>query len=594
LSALPRDLAGRYTVRAPIGEGAFSVTYRAIDNTLQREVAIKVLREQYASHKGFDSRFEREARSAARISHPNVIPVYDYGRHGNLPYIIMQFVDGPNLKEYVREDGPLTIEEAMHFARQILDGLAAIHDEGIIHRDVKPQNVLIDEGMQAKITDFGVAFATVDPGLTETGMAVGTAAYMAPEQASGESVGPQADLYAVGVILYELLTGRLPFQGENPVQVMYRHVNEMPEPPRSLNRSVPLGVEAVVLKALSKDPYDRFADARTMRDALITPGSAAARTATTPVVAQPEVYRTAERPGVAQPPPRRRSAPPRRRAPARRSSNWPVVLLLLLVIGLVLVLLLLLQSDRFTGFATGAEATPTEQTAQVVEPEPTETSTPEPTLPAVVNEPEPIATSTSTAELIPDTPVPAEPEPTATEGVEVDPTPAPLPPTPTETSPEPPSPPQIPAPPASGQFNAPFDARLLPPQWTSGTSISLTAEQFMAGGASGPGEAFVVPGAQVVDRVDVEFNALKDPSSYIGITMAAMRASDQGQSPMRLSLNGNTIWTGPAPFSAGEWTEVGWRLGNLGWLQDGMNVLTVEILSTGDSILVWNTTVFYG
>jgi eukaryotic-like serine/threonine-protein kinase len=350
LSALPREVAGRYTVRSPIGEGAYSVTYRAIDNALQRDVAIKVLREQYAAHEGFDSRFEREARSAARISHPNVISVYDYGRQGHLPYIIMQFVDGPNLKEYVREEGPLTVEESINFARQILDGLSAIHDEGIIHRDVKPQNVLIDDGMQAKITDFGVAFVTVDPGLTETGMAVGTAAYMAPEQASGEAVGPQADLYAVGVILYELLTGRLPFPGDNPVQVMYRHVNEMPAPPRSINRSVPLGVEAVVLKALAKDALDRFPDARTMRDALVHPGSSIARTVTTPVVEQPVRSDTGEAPRVVVSQPRRRQ-PPRRVAPAPRPSNWPVVLLLLLVAGLVVVLLLLLQSGRFQGFA---------------------------------------------------------------------------------------------------------------------------------------------------------------------------------------------------------------------------------------------------
>lgn len=321
LPALPREFAGRYSVRSPIGEGAFSVTYRAIDTSLQREVAIKVLREQYASHQGFDSRFEREARSAARISHPNVISVYDYGRQGTMPYIVMQLVDGPNLKEYVREEGPLTTEEAINFARQILEGLAAIHDEGIVHRDVKPQNVLIDEGLQAKITDFGVAFVTVDPGLTETGMAVGTAAYMAPEQAAGDVVGPPTDLYAVGVILYELLTGRLPFAGENPVQVMYRHVNEMPLPPRSLNRAVPIGVEALVLKALSKDPQDRFPNARTMRDALMSPGSAAVDTiqaATAPTVSVPR--NEARR--YASPPP---SSPRRRAEPA--PSRWPVFLL---------------------------------------------------------------------------------------------------------------------------------------------------------------------------------------------------------------------------------------------------------------------------
>ena len=586
MSAFPREVAGRYTVRSPIGEGAYSVTYRAIDTALQRDVAIKVLREQYAAHEGFDSRFEREARSAARISHPNVISVYDYGRQGHLPYIIMQFVDGPNLKEYVREEGPLTVEESISFARQILDGLSAIHDEGIIHRDVKPQNVLIDEGMQAKITDFGVAFVTVDPGLTETGMAVGTAAYMAPEQASGEAVGPQADLYAVGVILYELLTGRLPFPGDNPVQVMYRHVNEMPEPPRSINRSVPLGVEAVVLKALAKDAHDRFPDARTMRDALMNPGSSIAQTAATPIVEQPAQSRTGETPRVVVSPPRRRQ-PPRRAVTAPRPSNWPVVLLLLLVVGLVVILLLLLQSGRFQGFAGVPDATPTRQSAIV---------------PGVLSSPTMTPDASDAALVVPADPVDTDdPEPAPEEPTDV------VPPDEQEaaSTPEPdPGPPDGPAettaadedagpPPASSQFNSPFDGRLLPPAWNSGTSVSLTVEQFQAAGAAETDERFPAPGALVTGRVDVEFNALSNPSQHIGILMAAMQDDGPGETPIRISLNGNVIWSGPAPFIQGEWTETGWRVGNLDWLETGTNVFTIEVLSTNGALLISNTTIYY-
>lgn len=570
--ALPRELANRYTVRTPIGEGAFSVTYLAVDNSLQRDVAIKVLREQYAAHKGFDTRFEREARAAGRISHPNVISVYDYGRHGGVPYIVMQYVDGPNLKEYVREEGPLTVEESINFARQILDGLAVIHDTGIIHRDVKPQNVLIDDGLQAKITDFGVAFITVDPGLTETGMAVGTAAYMAPEQASGEMVGPQSDLYAVGVILYELLTGRLPFPGENPVQVMYRHVNEMPNPPRALNRSVPLAVEAVVLKALAKDPQDRYPDARTMREALINPGSAMAETRATPVV---HAHVPAPGPRVE----RRRPAP----APVARSSSWPVALLLLLVIGLIVVLVLLLMSDRFGGFTAGADPTATSEVA-VVAPEPTATATEEPEE-AVQPEPTSPPELDPTATLPPPSPTPEEPTPTP----EPSPTPTEEPPDPSPT-PEPEEPEEDDA---GGQFNTPFDGRFVPVQWTNGRSMSLDAEQFLGGGASEPDEGDF-PGAVVTNRVDIEFAALADPSMYVGITMAAMRVDDSGAAPMRLTLNGNEVWSGPAPFLAGEWTEIGWTLGNLGWLHEGVNILSVEVLSTGDALLVSNATVYYG
>ncbi|CAN5160881.1 hypothetical protein BH23CHL1_BH23CHL1_23270 [soil metagenome] len=593
MPALPREFADRYQVRSPIGEGAFSVTYRAVDSALQRDVAVKVLREQYAAHEGFDSRFEREARAAARISHPNVISVYDYGRQGTLPYIVMQFVDGPNLKEYVREEGPLTTEEAINFARQILDGLAAIHDEDIIHRDVKPQNVLIDEGMQAKITDFGVAFVTLDPGLTETGMAVGTAAYMAPEQASGDAVGPPADLYAVGVILYELLTGLLPFSGENPVQVMYRHVNEMPKPPRSLNRGVPLSVEAVVLRALAKDPGDRYPDARTMRNALMSPDSAAADTAMAQAV-PPAAITDTDQQRYVSPAPQPRVAQPRRRraAPSPPPSRWPVVLLVLIIGGLIAILWLLVQSQGFAGVSGNADPTPTEQSAvmggtdftpavavgptEETRTDPTATTAPEPAVvdPTATFLPEPEATAT----------LEPEPEPTTTPAEEL------LAPT---ATPEEPAPPTETAPP-SGQFDTPFSAESLPVQWLNGSNVSLVAEQFIAGGAVEPSEDIGFPGAEVWDQVDVEFNALDDPSAYIGVVIAAMNTPQEGQVPMRLFLNGNQIWEGPSPFPQGEWAEIAWSVGNLGWLSEGTNVLTIHLLGSTGTVLVSNATVFYG
>lgn len=585
MPALPREFADRYQIRSPIGEGAFSVTYRAVDTSLQRDVAIKVLREQYASHEGFDSRFEREARAAARISHPNVISVYDYGRQGTMPYIVMQFVDGPNLKEYVREEGPLTTEEAINFARQILDGLAAIHDENIIHRDVKPQNVLIDEGMQAKITDFGVAFVTRDPGLTETGMAVGTAAYMAPEQASGESVGPPTDLYAVGVILYELLTGRLPFAGDNPVQVMYRHVNEMPVPPRSLNSAVPLGVEAVVLKALAKDPVDRFPDARAMRSALLNPGSAAADTIAAQTVPPASVTDTDQHAYVA-PRQRQYAPPPRRRAaaPPPPPGRWPVVLLIFVILGLIGVLWLLLQSEGFAGLTGDSDPTSTALAGTIDEPTPTMTVEPEPTSTVdagPATEPE-VAPSTATPE--PDPTATAEPEPTATPtGEPPDPTVTPEEPAPTETAPP------------SGQFDTPFGGETLPPAWVNGTtSASLDIESFLAGGASEPSEDIEFPGAEIWDQVDVEFNALDDPDQYIGVVLAAMNTPQEGQVPMRLLLNSNVIWEGPSPFPEGEWAEIAWSVGNLGWLTEGTNVFTIQLQGSTGTILVSNATIFYG
>ncbi|MBX6342429.1 MAG: serine/threonine protein kinase, partial [Thermomicrobiaceae bacterium] len=223
--SLPYLLAGRYRLTRRIGEGSFSETYLATDSALGRQVAVKVLREQYARDPRFVARFEREARAAAAVAHPNVVEVFDYGRDAQTLFIVMEWVDGSDLKHLIMERAPLPIPEAVRLIREILRGLGAIHRAGIIHRDVKPQNVLLARDGTAKITDFGIARGALDTGLTDTGMALGTAAYMAPEQASGQRLTPAADLYSAGVILYEMLTGRLPFPGDNPVQVMYQHVN---------------------------------------------------------------------------------------------------------------------------------------------------------------------------------------------------------------------------------------------------------------------------------------------------------------------------------------------------------------------------------
>src|SRR5690606_4176898 len=255
---LPHTLAGRYRLTARIGEGSFAETYLATDTSLGRQVAVKVLREQYASDVRVAARFEREARAAASVPHPNVVDVYDYGRDGNTLYTVMEWVGGTDLKEHIRRRAPLPVPEATRLIREILQGLGAIHRAGIIHRDVKSQNVLIAQSGTAKLTDFGIARGALDTGLTDTGMALGTAAYMAPEQASGQPLTPAADIYAAGVILFEMLTARLPFPGDNPVQVMFQHVNDPPPRPRTLNPDIPPGLELVVLRALAKDPSDRF------------------------------------------------------------------------------------------------------------------------------------------------------------------------------------------------------------------------------------------------------------------------------------------------------------------------------------------------
>ncbi len=178
--SIPRIYAGRYEIARPLGDGAFSRTFVARDTVLQRDVALKVLRREHQSNSEFTARFDREAQAAAQVSHPNVVPIFDFGREQQLPFIVMQYIDGRTLREFDREEGPLTTEEVISIGRQVLDGLAAIHDQSIIHRDVKPQNVLLDKRMVARLSDFGVAFLANDITLTETGTTIGTAAYMAP------------------------------------------------------------------------------------------------------------------------------------------------------------------------------------------------------------------------------------------------------------------------------------------------------------------------------------------------------------------------------------------------------------------------------
>jgi eukaryotic-like serine/threonine-protein kinase len=265
---LATTLAARYRVHRHIGSGSFSEAYLATDLAQEREVAVKILRPDYAADSNAIARFEREARATETIDHPNVIRILDHGRDGDLRFIVMEYVDARNLKHLIRERAPLSPDEAVRVTRQILAGLGAIHAAGIVHRDIKPHNVLLTSDGEAKVGDFSIARMADDTGLTATGMTLGTAAYMPPEQATGEPVDARADLYATGVILYELLTGRLPFTGDNPIEVIYQQVHDDPPRPRALNTSIPPALETVVLRALAKDPAERFASAERMTTAL--------------------------------------------------------------------------------------------------------------------------------------------------------------------------------------------------------------------------------------------------------------------------------------------------------------------------------------
>ncbi|HEU5424838.1 MAG TPA: protein kinase, partial [Nitrolancea sp.] len=355
---LPHLLAGRYELTQRLGEGSFSETYLATDTALGRRVAVKVLRASFAGDPRFVARFEREARAAAAVASPNVVDVYDYGRQNDTLYIVMEWVDGIDLKQLIRQRAPLPVPEAIALIDGILNGLQAIHRAGVVHRDIKPQNVLLAADGTPKLGDFGIARSPVDAGLTDTGMALGTAAYMAPEQATGAPPTPSADVYAAGVILFELLTGRLPFPGENPVQVMYQHVNTPPPNPRAFNPAIPPALGAVTLRALAKDPATRFADAQQMQSAIDGLPAADAATAMLPKAdpgpaEQTRAMRAAAGGGAgnALPPP---PPPPYRRVLQSSGPDWLPFLLAGLLVVLVIGGVIFLASHN-----NGSPATPT-------------------------------------------------------------------------------------------------------------------------------------------------------------------------------------------------------------------------------------------
>ena len=278
MTAQPRVLSGRYRIDEPIGRGGMARVYRGYDLTLGRSVAIKVLKRELAEDSAFRTRFRLEAQAASRMSHPTIVRVYDAGEDSEtdpdgsvhpVPYIVMELVKGVLLKDVISE-GPVPVDTAVRYVDGILEALEYSHRAGVVHRDIKPGNVMVTESGQVKVMDFGIARAVSDSSSTvaDTTAILGTAAYFSPEQAKGEPVDARADVYSTGVVLYELLTGRQPFRGESPVAVAYQHVSETPLAPSDVNPTVPRALDAVVLRALAKDPFQRFQDAAGFREAL--------------------------------------------------------------------------------------------------------------------------------------------------------------------------------------------------------------------------------------------------------------------------------------------------------------------------------------
>jgi eukaryotic-like serine/threonine-protein kinase len=331
---------GRYRVIRRLGSGGMANVYLAEDEELGRRVAIKVLDEKHATDEQFVERFRREAKNAASLSHPNIVSIYDRGEAEGTYYIAMEYIEGRSLKELIVARGPLPIDRAVAYTRQILGAVRFAHKKGIVHRDIKPHNVLVDTDGRLKVTDFGIARAGASQ-MTEAGSIIGTAQYLSPEQARGAPVDQRSDLYSVGIVLNEMLTGSVPFTGDTPVEIAMKHISAVPQPPSTERPDVPEDLDLVVLRALAKDPRERFQSAEEMdaelgRVAAGLPVTDATAEAATAVLAGAGVSDAAPTAVVRRPPPppyapqggyRYEETPPGRRA------IWPWLLALLLVVA---------------------------------------------------------------------------------------------------------------------------------------------------------------------------------------------------------------------------------------------------------------------
>lgn len=258
-------LGNRYEIVEQLGGGGMAQVYKGKDNLLNRAVTIKVLREQYANDENFIRRFQREAQAVASLSHPNIVSIYDVGQEGSMYYLVMEYVEGSNLKELIARQQKLAPVQAVDIAIQICEALEHAHNNRVIHRDIKPHNILITPRGRVKVTDFGIARAVSEATVTYTGSLVGSVQYISPEQARGEVTGTKGDIYSAGVVLYEMLTGQLPFHGESPISVALKHIQNKPQRPREIDPDIPEALEKVVLKAMEKEKELRYESAEEMK-----------------------------------------------------------------------------------------------------------------------------------------------------------------------------------------------------------------------------------------------------------------------------------------------------------------------------------------
>lgn len=261
-------LSERYRIKQRIGGGGMANVYLARDIILDRDVAIKVLRPEFASDPEFIERFDREAQAATSLSHPNIVNIYDVGDEDDILYIVMEYVDGMTLKEYILEHGPLDVATALDIMEQLTSAIHHAHMNGLVHRDIKPQNILIDRRGKIKVTDFGIAVALSATALTQTNSILGSVHYLSPEQARGGKATKKSDIYSLGIVFYELLTGKVPFSGHSPVSIALKHLQDETPSVREFNSDIPQSVENIILKATAKDPFHRYQSAAEMEEAI--------------------------------------------------------------------------------------------------------------------------------------------------------------------------------------------------------------------------------------------------------------------------------------------------------------------------------------
>jgi eukaryotic-like serine/threonine-protein kinase len=378
-------LNNRYELERKIGEGGMARVYVGRDMRLNRPVAIKIPHQQHTLDADFLNRFFHEAQAAAILQHPNIVDVYDVGQDGDIHYIVMEYVEGIDLKRLINRDAPLPISQALHIAAQAARGLHAAHQAGMVHRDVKPQNIIVAPDGGVTITDFGIAKSARSTAMTETGVVFGTADYLSPEQAQGRSATALSDIYSLGVTLYEMLTGKLPYAGDTALAVAMKHVSETPLPPRQLNRAIPPQVEAIVLRCLAKEPAQRPQSAAELARQLssVDQISQQATTVNEVAVPRPPVPRPASNGGttgrIPMPPPR--PALPARQ-PRQEGLGCGVFVLGIFMVAGVLGLVYLFATNAFEGLFPGPGQQPnrpTEIVGATSTPEESVTPTPSPT-----------------------------------------------------------------------------------------------------------------------------------------------------------------------------------------------------------------------